>query len=265
MNEYEKILDKLAKEKFIVYGTGGHADKFVKAIRRKGIHSNILGFAVSSNNQLNDNCECIEDINKERLIVIAAHDKNSREMEQNLIRLGFKNYVLVYPYMTEICFGSPYETDVMLDIDEFMKECSYGNYLAIYYLAVECADGKNDFGDKLYLKVMKLSSEEETANRRWDSMISRTQSYRKNCKAEDFPIKVNIRQKYILDGFHRMALAKYFGIKKLKSDLFDTDLNYYNSMTFRSMWADDDLNSYFLEKEKEQIIRVRKEIFGQVK
>lgn len=264
MSECQKIIDRLSREKYIVYGAGGHADKFVKAMEKKGIAHNFLGYAISSGKIQKNNCKYIEEVDREHLVVVAAHDKNSSEMEQNLIRLGFENYMLIYPYMTELCFGSPYKTDVFVEIDEFLKTCRYGNYLAIYYLAVACADGKNDFGDKLYLRVMGLSSEEKTAANRWEAMIKRTWNYRNKQEIEDFPVKLNVQQKYILDGFHRMALAKYFGIDKLRADLFSTELDDYNSMTFQNMWLDEDLNHYFSEDEKKQIIRVRKEIFGQV-
>lgn len=263
MTEVEEIMNSLKRNKFIVYGAGGHAEKFIKVVKKEGLENNFLGTAISKRNLTNPINKCIEDIDKNKLIIIAAHDRNSAEMESNLIRLGFRNYKVIYPYMTEICFGEPYKKNVTLDVDVFLKECQYANYLAIYYLAIECADKKNSYGKNMYLKVMGMSSEVQTAQNRWNEIIKRTNNYRKTKEPEKYPIKVNVEQKYILDGFHRMALAKYFHIRTLNADLFKTELEEYNSMTFKCMWNDKDLNRYFSNKEKEKITLVRKKIFGQ--
>ena len=261
MRRIEDIINIIRNNCFIVYGAGAHAQKFLNILKKQGIENNCLNIVISARNH--EKYGCIEDIDREKIIVIAAHDKNSKEMQNNLKRLGFKNYITIYPYMTEICYGMPYATNEIVRVNDLVKSCKYGNYLAIYYLAVQCANGENSYGKQLYLKVLGLSSEIKTAHERWNGLISRAAEYKKNGKPESYNIKINPEQKYILDGFHRVALARYFNVDYLYADFFATDINFYNEMTFKSMWTDLDIKNYFTEEEVEKIIFVRKNIFGQ--
>ena len=262
-DSYEIIIDKIKNNPFIVYGAGGHATKFVQAVEEMGYRHNILGFAVTENVGNNKKIQVIEAVDRDTFIVIAAHDKNARQMERTLKKLGFQKYISIYPYLIEICYGEAYQIGETIDVDSFLEECKYGNYLAVHYLAIDYIMGNNNIGKDLYMHVLGNCSNEQTTKQRWESFSTRVDNYKRGIGFEAYHIKINPQDKFILDGYHRICLAKYFGIRKIKADYFNTDIQKYNSMTFRSMWTDDEIKTWFSESISKEIINVRKWILGQ--
>ncbi|MGN0350666.1 MAG: hypothetical protein ACI4ES_03360 [Roseburia sp.] len=116
--------------------------------------------------------------------------------------------------------------------------------IVIKYLAIEQYFGRNDYGFELYKKlqgarqkIMKgvENSYSETSLEVFRDLI---QSVEKNGYQEDSEIVCDNRL-FLMDGAHRMALALYFGIPKMKVkviaksvEILPFDLNYLRESGF---------------------------------
>ena len=208
METYEQILEKIKKNKFVVYGAGGHGKKFVKAITQMGYENNFTGFAVTER-QENDpiGIKEIRNIDRNCFVVIAAHDQNSLQMEDTLKRLGFVQYVSIYSYLIDFCCGTSYLKNQTVCVNEIFqycltRHCFYSSYPIVVYLAIDYIMEKNNVGKKLYFKLIGKYAKEKTSNQRWDALVERTRNYNVNRRSESFAVKVNPVQSFVLDGYH---------------------------------------------------------------
>lgn len=255
METYEQILNKIQCNKFVVYGAGGHGQKFVKAITQMGYGKNFMGFAVTQRQRDDpDGIKEIQLIDRNCFVVIAAHDRNSVQMEETIKSLGFTQYVLIYPYLIELCCGTPYLKSQTVCVEDIFQDCLkrhtfYSAYPVVIYLAVDSIMGRNRVGKNLYLKLIGKYAKEKTSYQRWDALVERTKNYHINRLPEPFMIKINPIQGYVLDGYHRIVLSEYFGITELLADFYDTDFDTYRDM----FWGKDNLMDMFTEKEADII------------
>ena len=263
INTYEEIINSVSKEKFIVYGKGAHADKFLHFIRRLGFGDNYLYSVVSRKRENTNDC-LIQNVNRNQLVIVAAHDKNSKEMEQTLKELGFKNYYLIYPHLIEFGCGLPYKKNVDMNVSEFLKDCLYGNYLSIIYLAIDDIVNSNGIGCDLYIKYMNIYSHPDTSKKRLETLVDRVSHISECYEPEPYNIKVNPKECFLLDGSHRTILAKYFGIDILKADLYDISFEQYDLFYGGGVYLSDEaLSKYFCQDECELIINTRINKLGQ--
>ena len=107
---YEELINSIRNNHFVVYGAGSHADKFLQILKHLGFEDNYLYSAVTRKDK-DDKAELrlIHEVDRNKLIMIAAHDKNAKQMEQTLKELGFRNYYLIYPHLIELVCGLPYK------------------------------------------------------------------------------------------------------------------------------------------------------------
>lgn len=262
METYEQILDKIKKNKFVVYGAGGHGQKFVKAIAQMGYENNFAGFAVTECQTKDaDGIREIKNIDRNHFVVIAAHDRNSVQMEDTLKRLGFTQYVSIYPYLIDFCCGTSYLKNQTVCVEDIFRDCLsrhclYSAYPIVVYLAIDYIMGENNVGKNLYFKLIGNYAKEKTSYQRWDALVERTRNYNMNRLPEPFAVRVNPVQKYVLDGYHRIVLSRYFGIKNILADFYDTDFDRYRDM----FWGTDDLINLFTKEEADIILRTGREL-----
>ena len=262
MNRYGQIIDKLKENKFVVYGAGGHGKKFVQAITNIGLSKNFMGYAVTDNKN-NQDIKTIYEVDKEQLIIIAAHNVNSKQMETILKENGFQNYEIIYPYLIELCCGIPIKKNVMLNIKEFVANCYSANYLAIIYLAIDCVLGNNKFGKDLYIKMFEVTSDKQTAYKRWEALKARIINYKNSKEIEKYNVKINFRQKYILDGAHRIMMAFYFGVDNLLADDYEMDRKEYNAIFQQDLFYDENILNIFSSQECEILKNVKEKVMRQ--
>ena len=244
----------LENEKFIVYGAGGYGQKFVKAVYKMGLGNHFLGYAVTHKKEGDASAICeIHQVHRKQLIVIAAHNKNSKQMEQTLNELGFEHYISIYPYLTELFWGQPYEIGVELDVRMLVQKSRDVNYCAALYCAIDYVMGNNTGGKDLYIRTMMLMSDKETAYGRWKHFAERVATYRQSKIPEQYDIKVDPGYCCILDGFHRLMLAYYFDFTTILADLYRIDVQEYEEFYSRSTYKDKEFYSILNKNEKRMI------------
>lgn len=262
MDTYEHIINEIKNNKFVIYGAGGHGQKFLKAITQMGYKNNFLGFAVTEHQAKDvDGIEEIKNIDRNCLIVIAAHDRNSAQMEYTLEKLGFKRYVSIYSYLIDFCCGVSYLKNQTVCVKDIFMDCLskyyfYSAYPIVLYLAVDYIMGKNNVGKSLYLKLIGKYGKEATAEQRWEALVERTRNYNINRLAEPFAIKINPTQRFVLDGYHRIVLSRYFGITDILADFYDIDFEQYRDM----FWGNDSLMSLFTQEEANIIAKTGRKL-----
>ncbi len=263
-DSYEDIINTICSEKFVVYGAGAYANKCRDIVITLGCEDNYL-FNVVSNN-CEDDCKeigLIKDVDRNEVVIIAAHDTNAQEMEENLKKLGFTRYYNIFPHLIELGCGMPYKKNVNININDFLKSCLYGDYLAIIYLAIDDIVNGNDIGIKMYEKYMNFFSTTSTTNKRIESLERRVNETKKDSVAEAYNIKINPKEQFILDGSHRIVLAKYFGIQHLLADLYQTKLSQYITFLGGKYLSGEEFKKLYSEEEYQRINECRRRELGQ--
>lgn len=244
MEEYissAKLLEQIAQQNIVIYGAGHIAGKFLKALKRYHYDKNVLCFVVSHPEQ---SAKMIEGIpvrtldwlagQRDLLVCIAVHESLRRGITVTLHNLGISRYIWIYPCLYELILGMPVETDVNVALDDIIPTCAGDYRLAIRYAAIEQYLGKNEIGFAMYKKAQALHSSPETAEERLAAFCRLIESWR--TKGYDEKSRISINTDYeVIDGNHRVALAKYFDQKQIKCDIYEkrmgvTELHGVNAM-----------------------------------
>lgn len=125
------------------------------------------------------------------------------------------------------------DIEVTVDTFKFFKHCMKDNYfnahVLLKMLAIDCYYGKNDYGFKWYNEMQyKRVNDNPVIPKHMAyhevEFKSLIKSFEKNGYIKDYPIVVN-KDFLFIDGSHRLALALYFGIKRVPITI---DKNYFN-------------------------------------
>ena len=133
----------------------------------------------------------------------------------------------------------PYQKNVEIDVNEFLKSCKNANYLGPVYLGIEAIMGKCEIGEAVYKKHIGFYATNDTIDRRWNNLQERVFRYANVHCPEPFNLQLNPKEHYVLDGCHRLVLAKYFDISRLKADFYDISFEHFSAM-FDQRYADDE-------------------------
>lgn len=255
MKSFDHILEILKTEKFVVFGAGGHGKKFVESLKMWGVSENFAGYATTKGT-LDGSVKCIDAVPRSSQVVIAVHSATVDSVINYLVELGFSKYISIDRFLIEFCCGKPYDINGFVDINHFVEGSVKSNYLAALYAVVDCTVKKDVAGEEIYKKLIGVHGNKDTANKRWDSYLTRIQACL-NGEYKPYPIKINPTEKYILDGNHRIALARYFGLKEIAAQYFDCSFERYSSIFEQSCWNDEKLSNYFSEKEIQLIMNAK--------
>lgn len=231
MNAHE-LLDKIKSNKFLIFGHGFVAKRFAEIIVKKELQHNFMGYIVSNcggnyDKEIGESIyskEWIED--KHNLIVcVAVHESLKNEIISDLKKIQSDNeYIWIYPYLFELMLDAPVVQNIWIDVYDIVKKSSIGYYVAVRYLAIEQYLGKCNNGYEIYLKVQSLYSDRYTAYKRLEQFINLIKNWVSSGYDEHFIIKLN-RNYEVIDGAHRVSLARYFNVKKVKCNVFQTDVS----------------------------------------
>lgn len=237
----DKLLEQIAQRNIVIYGAGHIAGKFLKALKLHHYDENVLCFVVTSPEQ---GLAMMEGIpvrtvewlaeHKDALICIAVHEALRYDIAAVLRNIGVSEYIWIYPYLYELLLGKPVGTNREIDLDEIIRTCEDDYRLAIRYAVIEQYFGKNKVGYDLYRRAQALHSSRETAEERLISFCSLIGKWQKN--GYDGKSRIAINTDYeIIDGNHRVALAKYYDQPQIMCDIYEkymdvTELHGENAM-----------------------------------
>ncbi len=225
------LLNVLKKNRIIIYGTGFVARLFYEALAHHKIEQSIKCFVVSDpipRDRIFKELPVVSVqslIEKEdEIICIAVHEVIRGEIETVLLNKGITSYVWIYPYLFEMMMGQPLIKGKEFLVDDIIRQC-LDYRIAIRYLAIENYYHHNNNGFFIYKKAQTLYMNETTAEHRVEQFKLLIQKWENDGYCKEYPILVDERSK-ILDGNHRITLAKYFGIKKVKCDVYKCQSQY---------------------------------------
>jgi hypothetical protein len=227
MADIDSFNETIAGKKIIIYGAGFVATRlFYRALKDNGLASEIECFCVSKKEDDITQIYQIPLIELDELrvdnhavVCIAVHETIKDEIVQSLEAHQINNYIWVYPHIYEMVFGVP-RRNIKMNVQEILCANRNEYMIPLRYAAIENFYGKNTWGIGIYLKYLKLWNREKTANKRWERFKQMIIGWERYGYDSSKCISIN-GEGLILDGEHRMALAKYFGQEHIMCDVYE--------------------------------------------
>lgn len=231
MNTCE-LLEKIKNNRFLIFGHGYVAKRFTEVVEKKELQHNFMGYIVSNPEENYDKEMGVPIYSKEwigdkhnTVVCVAVHEALKDEIINALMKIQPDNeYIWIYPYLYELILDVPVMQNVWIAVEDIVKKTSIGYFMAVKYLAIEQYMGKCNNGYEIYLKAQSLYSDNYTAKKRLGQFKNLIENWVSSGYDENFLIKLN-RSYEILDGSHRVSLARYFNVEKVKCDVFQTDIS----------------------------------------
>ena len=235
LKKYTKdSLDEYTKNnKFIIYGTGIIAKIFYNHLKKNKVTNNILAFASSgsykSSYYMNKPLLSIDELKEynDILICIASQERVNTIIQNELEKRELYNYVWIRPYLESMVFGPIIQKDEMVDVESLIRQ--YNDYrFALRWLAMENYYNNNNIGYNLYIRSREICSSHDSAMSRLGRYVELIKDFEKK-NPEKFPNIRLCRDLKIIDGCHRVVLAKYLNVNKLRADIHEFNYD-------RSVW-----------------------------
>lgn len=219
--EFKFFKDK----KIIIYGIGHVAMQLYEVLTIRGLDRNVECFLISDAAEKPKYIKGIKVIpineykNSENVIIcIAVHEAIKNEIEMILKRKNISNYMWISRFfMTELLLGKSIKE--MRSVEKLILRCNDYS-IAVRYLAIEQYFGKNDHGFDIYKKAQRLSCAQETAEKRLVFFCDLIHSWEISGYHADSLVLIDYTNE-ILDGRHRVALAKYFQMDEIMCGVFE--------------------------------------------
>ena len=260
------VMGLIKNQNFVIYGNGYIAKRLYCIVQEMGVASNVIAVAVTKKKDDENGVDGkpvkeIKDIRRDVNIIIAAHDAVSAEMENNLKRLGFKFYVWIYPYIIELELGKPIKKNCTVPVKDIIANMSKSYSPAICYYTLQDYCSNKNYSGELYVKMMEKYTTKETAQKRWNRFRSRIDECLKKGFAQDYNIKV-LNNFNLIDGMHRVVLAKYFGKNVLNADVYIGGDEFYSKYDVGGdiLIRENDLHSYYNDIEIQRIKEADKKL-----
>lgn len=229
VHNVEEVKQLINDNNFYIYGNGAVAKRFFHYLSLNKLEGHVLGFIVTCRGKdTKEERVPIYEVGKvldKHLIIIAVDTCNEASVVSVLAQHGIDRYIYIYHYLFDLTFGAPLYAE-NVDVHTLIKENRYTSRTpAIYYLAIENYFGKNDIGDKLYIKHIasgnQSSSSLETAKRCLKIFHGVIEDCCMHGYHQKYNIKISENHTRILDGHHRLTLAKYFGVERIIADVYN--------------------------------------------
>lgn len=251
------LLKCMREEYFLVYGNGFVAKRFYRCIKKYHCLDKFAGIVVTNaNGRVGADGKIVRSISradKKFLILIAVHNANAKEIEYHLANLGADHFIWIYPNLIDLELGEAIKNDCRMNLHNILDRNCNNYVLAIYYLSLVDYCHNNYYDGSLYMKFCSSYIEASTAKKRWESFKRRIDNGIKNGYKQDCNIKIN-EDCVLIDGFHRVALARYFDIQEIYADMYSGHGEFYTeSCAGNILLADQELLKYYTRDESAAI------------
>lgn len=259
--QLKDILNLIKTNRFVIYGNGFIGKRFIKQIERMNCKKQISAIVVTNLegdcNSRKDGLQSVYEISKDSLVFIAAHESVATEMRKVLESIGVSNYIWIYPYLIELELGEPIERNRKVTIIDLISNLSKSYAAAIYYLTIKEYCQNHTYDGSLYKKMTSHYTTEHTAEKRWEIFRRKIEYCQENGFCQDCNIKV-LENNNLIDGMHRLTLAKYFGKKYLYADVYAGKGSFYsqNGVGGNVFIQEEDLPLYYTSKEIDVIKKI---------
>ncbi|SHK69754.1 hypothetical protein SAMN05216582_11311 [Selenomonas ruminantium] len=263
--QIKDVINLIKTKEYVIYGNGFIGKRFIKQIERMNCKNQISSVVVTNleenSNSRKDGLKSIYEISKNSFVFIAAHESVATEMRKVLESIGVSNYVWIYPYLIELELGAPIERNRKVTIKDLIDNLSKSYAAAIYYLTIKeyCRD--HIYDGSLYIKMTSHYTTGDTAKKRWEIFRRKIEECQEKGFCQDCNIKV-FENNNLIDGMHRLTLAKYFGEKYLYADVYRGNGSFYSieGIGGNVFIQEEDLPRYYKQKEIEMIREIENEL-----
>lgn len=222
-----ELLEILANNDIVVYGTGYVAERFYMGLEKRHLQHKIKCFVVTNRDENNVRfmgklVEQLDDLEeKDIYICIAVHEATKYDIEKNLQKYNRSKYIWIAPYIDELLFGKPIACHKQIETADILKSQNVDNYLfAVRYLVIESFYNGTDVGDEIYIKMVQyLFGSKETAQNRLIHFKKLIKNWDDVGYQENKDIKIDEKGS-ILDGKHRFTLACYHKMDSIYCTIF---------------------------------------------
>ncbi len=226
------LIRLLENKRIVIYGAGFVAEKFYRALFMRGLGGNVECFVVSGRDEERRELHGKPLISLDKfvngedaLVCLAVHDVSRDEIEASLESRGILNRIWIRPYLFDLVLGKPVEKGVEMPVKVLVGQCT--DYrIAVRYLAVEQYFKKNSLGYGIYVKAMGVYCGTATAEKRLEQFLRLIENWERRGYRRDSVILAD-RKGEIIDGAHRITLARYFDTDRVVCDIYQTSSDYY--------------------------------------
>lgn len=219
------LIQKIKFEPFYIYGAGRAAARLYNVLKNKKLLENFHGFVVSSNANNQDFDGKIyavsnDNLNRKANVFISTHKVFLSEVIEALSNNGFSRYEWIYPTIFDLEYGEPVLIEQQRNVKQLVSNMRSKYMLALFYLAIENFLGKNDFGIDCHIKFHMSHVSRLTAEKIAKLFCKRIEDYLKTNELEPYPIMINSREDYCMDGNHKLILAYYFNVLSINCNVY---------------------------------------------
>ena len=253
-----------------VFGTGFVAEMFWYALERHGLTDRVRGFLVSAcpdGARFHDRpvrAVSGAEIPPETTVCLAVHESAAGEVLP-LLEGRTKRIFPVYPYLTELCYGTPSRTAVVPLRGLLERQDSSYCWLTVRYAAAKARLGRSErpsMAEDLYLRAMAMHTGRVTAARRLGAFAKLIDDMGAEGWREDRPAFV-LEDGRIIDGLHRTACAACLGIRNVPVKVFPDPAAYDLLLGEKNRLPERILAEYgFSAEETEFLRREKRELLG---
>ena len=291
---------ELEKTDMWVFGTGYVAKVFCIALQEKCLLEQVKGFVVTETmgkrEFMNRPVISLKDYQTQILrstpqtseLFVAVHESIIANVREQLAEQGLSG-IWVYPFLYDLLYGEP-----VADAKEiFLEEILQRQNKDYYWIAARYAAAKQYLSErsqlhkkpprqtdnngtpqlranndkaadcKIYLKALSQFSSSETSKKRLHSFCSLIDSIVRDGFDKNKPVFLDENYR-IIDGLHRIALAKLLGEKTITCRIYTASPLYDKVLDQRNFLSRAILNSSdFTEEEIRELERCQCELFSQ--
>lgn len=211
----EELSESIRNERTAVFGAGYVAGMLGKALKIHGLEECPEFYLISQGETAEFRGKPVRLLRDtpadDRLILIAVHEANYRDADRILAEAGWTNRIWIYPYLHELLFGP-----VLIRKQIGLKELLAAQDPEKYWIAVRMCgvEGHKD----IYCRLMALHAGQNTAEQRYEKLQSLKRDMQERGYDAGFPILID-EQYRIIDGLHRIALCRYFGLETIPAEI----------------------------------------------
>ena len=239
----EKFIENGWNSRIAIFGTGFLAAVFTLALREAGLSENIEAYVVTKKKEEGSflgrpvlTPAEYKNRTEHRKLYLAVHESLLPEVTETLAGNGLAGE-WIGPVLYDLLYGEPLEEDTELPVDGILeKQDRRFFWLAARYGALRALEGEAGPGREIYIRLLSLFSSPETAKKRLAFFAETAEAIRRGGFDPSKPVLLDENGR-IIDGLHRIVLAKATGEKTLHcriyraSGLYDRVLGERNFIT----------------------------------
>ena len=256
----KEFLQALGEKRILFYGCGFAAEMFYRGLAEQNLLDRVDGVVVTGpagNREFHGfKVTAYKDTDTAgKLICLAVHNSIRNEIRLKPGDTG----VSVYPFLYELLYGKCLE-ERLSGVEEILfRQPRENNWITLRYCGVRGLEEDSSRLTELYVRGQAMHSSRETARKRLEEMKRLLRSVKDRGLSPDYPILVDENCR-IIDGLHRLAIARYLGIGEIRCRVYSSSPLYDELLGEKNRLTDDYLEKNRMGEEKRILRRYKEEM-----